>query len=1043
MAHILSQASGSALFSQPIAAQQRSTRARNFLITGLVFEVLVLLLLITVPPILNARAAAVRDQADTLQRLSDHLDNMDGQLQDLRAAARGYALTRSEIFLEQYELGQSRLSTDFAEIERLVRQHEPSLEARIIELRQSARAWQRAGGDRQIALAQEGQTSIIAEELAAGTSQALFGVFRSQSSALHAELAATRADLFQRLSQVRTLQVGVTSGLSLLGLLTVGLVVLGFRQAVALNRDLEAARQRSGHLAEQVAKQLAIAETRNRQVTALHAIAAAPSRSIQRDECIQSMLEAIIETLHLSGAALCLREAPGIPSGPLVRLVNPELIRARQLSPASSATTTAALQAALTGILRTMAGQPPRYLDPHAGALASDDPQLADLTRQVGAPMLLLPLCGRGEDFGVLVLIDPARRLSAADQPFFTTLATEIGLVLDNTMLFATAQAERKRLQAVFEHSPEGLVVAEAPDGQITLLNPAAAELFGALPIDASLRQHPLTGCVHQPGGGLCPPEDLPMVRTFCEGGAQHAVEQTIARPDGQRIPVLVTSVPFYDDSGTLSGVVGIFQDLRRLRELERLKSDLMALVNYELRTPLATIQGGAEALLGNGKAHDPERVRTFARIIEQQSEQLQELIDNLLNLSQIEAGALRLQRQNTSLTPLLRNALAQARERMPDLRLQANLETDLLPVNADPRRIEQVLQHLLDNAAKYSPPDGVITISAQISDRWVQVSVRDQGPGIPFAERERVFNRFYQLDRPTTRKVGGTGLGLALCKALIEAHGGTIWIDEAPGGGTLAIFQLAALPAATPLDAAPLPTLLTRPAHDRTRILILDTDPALQRVLERGLQDVGFSVKASADPQAVLPLLTGYAPDLMLIDVMLPGIDGFSVCRQIREWSNIPIMMLTANSSEQDVVRGLRAGADDYITKPFRLQELLARIDAVLRRSQPALTSGELSLIQLEQLTIDLARHRVTIGQEDVPLTPIEYQILAYLARHAGQALTHEQILQAVWGEGYSGENNYLWVHIAHLRKKIEPDPRRPRFILTERGLGYRMARM
>lgn len=1016
---------------QGAAAQQRSRRARNLLLVGLIFEVLVLLLLMTLPPIFNERAMAIRQQAETLQRLSDHLDQTDSLLQELRAAARGFALTRSEVFLEQYTLAQERLASDFEELERLSRQIDPALEPQIIELRRVARAWQVEGGERQIVLAQTGQTSMIAQELVAGQSQALFTAFRLQSKQLLRELAAERVGLDHALNQSRRMQQIVTSSLSILGLLTIGLILAGFRQSLWLIRDLDTSHQRAAHLAEQVAQQLRSAETRHRQLHVLHSVATAATRSVERDAILHNMLTTIAESLDLAAAALCLVPTAGTCPQALVR----RLPHAHS-APAALA---ALLQGAAPLLLAALAQREARYVEPQDG---TDAPQLAALAQQLGAPLLLLPLHGRTSAVGMLVLLDPLRRLDAHDRTFFHTLASEIGLVLDNTLLFATVQAERQRLQTVFEHSPEAIVVAAAPDGQLALLNPAATKLFGPLEAEASLREHPLAGRTHQPGGYPCPPEELPMLQTLHEGRAVYASELTITRPDGRRIPVLATSVPLYGANGALQGVVGLFQDMRRLRELERLRSDVVALVNHELRTPLTSIRGSAEALLRNGTTLDGERVRAFAHIIKTQGEQLQELLDNLLQLSQLEAGTLRLQRQNVAMPPLLRTLLAQARAQFPDLRLQAAVEPDLPPVSVDARRMEQILQNLLDNAAKYSPPNGVITLSAQRVAQQIEVGVRDQGPGIPPDEREQVFERFYQVARPARQYGAGAGLGLAICKALVEAHGGSIWIEAPPSGGTLVCLRLPALPADTLLDTTTTPSVMAPAAREQRHILVLDDDIALQRMLERGLNDVGFHVESSSDASHAMERLTHDLPDLMLIDLALPGMDGISVCRQVREWSSVPIMMLTASAAEQDVIKGLRAGADDYVTKPFRMQELIARIDALLRRTQQLPPPTESAFIQLDNLSIDLARHLVTRDQQEVALTPIEYQILAYLARHAGQALTHEQILQAVWGQGYRGENNYLWVHIAKLRKKLEPDPRHPRFILTERGLGYRMAR-
>jgi DNA-binding response OmpR family regulator/signal transduction histidine kinase len=531
----------------------------------------------------------------------------------------------------------------------------------------------------------------------------------------------------------------------------------------------------------------------------------------------------------------------------------------------------------------------------------------------------------------------------------------------------------------------------------------------------------------------------LPLIQTLRTGAEQRG-ELVVALADGQRIPVYITSVPLRADDGTIQGAVAVVQDLRQLREVERLKSDFVALVSHELRTPLTAIKGASQTVLNRVVPAEPERLRELMQIVDQQSDRLQELIDNLLSLSQLEAGALRLRRETVALPALIQGVARQQRERAAGVRLQMELPASLPPVSADPRRVEQVLANLIENACKFSPAGGVVTVSAVLDGTVVRIAVRDQGPGIPLAERERVFERFYQAAQPSTRSVGGTGLGLAICKALVEAHGGRIWADAAPGGGALVQFTLPALRDEAAQSSA---RVLAVNGRGPARVLVVDDDPALRRVVTHGLEDAGYHVLTASEGQAALEMLAQHAPDLVLLDVMLPGTDGFALMSQLREWTSVPIIMLTARAAEQDVVRGLHRGADDYVTKPFRLSELLARIAAVLRRAQSGPAAGEPTLIENGGLAIDLAQRRVTVDGAPVTLTPTEYRILVQLARHLGQVLTHEQILQAVWGEGYRTENHYLWVHVAHLRQKIESDPRQPRYILTERGVGYRMTRV
>lgn len=224
---------------------------------------------------------------------------------------------------------------------------------------------------------------------------------------------------------------------------------------------------------------------------------------------------------------------------------------------------------------------------------------------------------------------------------------------------------------------------------------------------------------------------------------------------------------------------------------------------------------------------------------------------------------------------------------------------------------------------------------------------------------------------------------------------------------------------------------------QDALRVLVVDDEPAIQRFLNTALSAEGYSVFAAASGAEALSAVVTHRPDLIVLDLGLPDMDGSEVTRRVREWASVPIIILSVRGEEGDKIEALDAGADDYLAKPFSVGELLARMRVGLRRATPSTTgrpfvSGELS--------VDLTRRTVTVAGKEVRLTPTEYDILRLLVNHAGMVLTHHQILREVWGAGYEEEAHMLRVNISNLRRKIEVDPSRPRYVVSEPGVGYRL---
>ncbi len=220
-------------------------------------------------------------------------------------------------------------------------------------------------------------------------------------------------------------------------------------------------------------------------------------------------------------------------------------------------------------------------------------------------------------------------------------------------------------------------------------------------------------------------------------------------------------------------------------------------------------------------------------------------------------------------------------------------------------------------------------------------------------------------------------------------------------------------------------------------RVLVVDDEPAIRRFLRTSLTAHGYTVFEASGGQEALTEVIAHRPDVILLDLGLPDIDGIDVTRRLREWSPIPIIILSVRGQEEDKIAALDAGADDYLTKPFGIGELLARLRATLRRT--AAPAAE-PVYTVDALTVDLARRVVTVAGREPQLTPTEYDLLRVMVNNAGKVMTHRQLLRQVWGMGYEQETHLLRVNVSNLRRKLEPDPARPQYILTEPGVGYRL---
>lgn len=222
--------------------------------------------------------------------------------------------------------------------------------------------------------------------------------------------------------------------------------------------------------------------------------------------------------------------------------------------------------------------------------------------------------------------------------------------------------------------------------------------------------------------------------------------------------------------------------------------------------------------------------------------------------------------------------------------------------------------------------------------------------------------------------------------------------------------------------------------------VLVVEDEPQMRKFIRASLSSHGYRVLEAERASEAVSMITSHNPEIVLLDLGLPDGDGIELTRQLREWSRVPIVVLSARGREDDKVAALDAGADDYLTKPFGVNELLARMRVALRHSQTASGGGAPPVLEFGEVKIDLVRREVFRAGEELHLTPIEYRLLVLFAKNAGKVLTHRQILKEIWGPAYANQTHYVRVHMAELRKKVEADPARPKLLVTEPGVGYRL---
>ena len=653
------------------------------------------------------------------------------------------------------------------------------------------------------------------------------------------------------------------------------------------------------------------------------------------------------------------------------------------------------------------------------------------------------PLRHRGRHIGNFYLLqkEGSGDFTSEDEEILVLFAAQAATAIANARTHRAEQRARADLEALIETSPVGVVVLDARTGDLISANREAeriAEGLGtpAQPFEALHR----VITVRRADGRPVPLAKLPLAVELKNARTLRAEEIVLSVPGGRSVATLTNVTPIRSGDGTVESVVVTMQDLAPLEELERLRTEFLGMVGHELRTPIASIKGSAATLLEASPPLDPAETREFHRIILAQADQMRGLVSDLLDAGRIDTGTLSVAPEPTELAALIDRARATFLSGGSGHPILIDLPAGLPRVMADRRRIVQVLNNLFSNAARHAPESSPIRVAAVHDAVHLRVSVSDEGRGVAPERLPHLFRKYSGVVAGgRAAGAAGSGLGLSISKGLVEAHGGRIWAESpGVGRGTSVRFTI---PVAEAQTEGAGPAARTgpgsrggAPAH-ATRVLVVDDDPQMLRYVRGALARSGYGAVVTGDPGELPAIIRTERPDLVLLDLLLPGTDGIELMERVPELTDVPVIFISAYERDETIARAFDAGAADYIVKPFSATELVARVRAALRRhADPEIfVSGELA--------IDYDRRRVTLGGRRLELTATEYELLRVLSLDAGRVSTYDTLMRRVWGRRKNPNPKLVRAFVKRLRQRLGDDASSPTYIFNERGVGYRMA--
>ena len=664
---------------------------------------------------------------------------------------------------------------------------------------------------------------------------------------------------------------------------------------------------------------------------------------------------------------------------------------------------------------------------------------MAEFTALPVGPFLSAPLLQQGNFVGTIFLARDMgmEEFGQEDEETLVMFASQAAMVIANARRYREEQRARNDLETLINISPVGVAVFDAKTGAPVSFNREAVRIVDSLrnPDEPPEQLMEVISYRRADGRQIA---QFDIAKELMLGDTVRAEEIVIEVPDGRSVTTLVNGTPIRGEDGRIVSVVVTLQDMTAMEELERLRAEFLAMVSHELRTPLTSVKGSIATLLDPPSTLGPTEMRQFFRIIDSQIDRMHVLISDLLDVARIETGTLAVSPEPTDVAILVGEATNGFRSGGGRHNIEIDIAPDLPWVMADRLRMVQVLGNLLTNAARHSPESSVIRVAAVGEGVHVAVSVSDHGRGIPAESLPHLFRKFSRIE--SQEQGGDTGLGLAICKGIVEALGGRIWAEsDGPGLGARFTFTLPTVEQSGYVSpvASSRPSSRSARRAESLRILAVDDDLQALRYVRDTLMRSGFEPMVTADPEEVLRLVEEYKPHLVLLDLVLPGVDGMDLMKDIAELTDVPVIFLSAYGQDKLVARAFDMGAADYMVKPFSPTELSARIRAALRRRDVPKPSEP---YVLGDLTIDYDERRVTLAGRPVELTAKEYGTLVELSVNAGRVLTYETLLRRVWGLEADADLRPMRTVISSIRRKLGDGAEDSKYVLTELRVGYRM---